>query len=152
MRKVLNFRCRDLVQGQFGGRSGVCLDMLLQDQSVWISFLANQTLMKGPHWGADLMDAHVSLQIAFCCKASLAYLTSVGALARVCPVVHLEGRLARQHLVANDALIRIGQLVTEAVDKMFQLASFPLLVNLNEVLPLLIGVVHLHGEHVRQEA
>ena len=67
-------------------------------------------------------------------------------------VVHLESRLARQHLVANDALIRIGQLVTEAVDKMFQLASFPLLVNLDEVLPLLIGVVHLHGEHVRQEA
>ena len=76
--------------------------------------------MKGTHWGAYLVDAHVSLEIAFCCKASLAYLTSVRALACVRAVVHLESGLARQHLVANDALIRIGQLVTEAVDKMFQ--------------------------------
>ena len=127
--------------------------MLLQDQSVWISFLANQTLMKGPHWGADLMDAHVSLEIAFCCKASLAYLTSVRALACVRAVVHLESRLARQHFVANDALIRIGQLVAEAVDEMLQLASFPLLVNLDEVLPLLAAVLrHLSGrEHVGEQ-
>ena len=107
--------------------------------------------MKGTHWGAYLVDAHVSLEIAFCCKASLAYLTSVRALACVRAVVHLESRLARQHLVANDALIRIGQLVAEAVDEMFQLASFPLLVNLDEVLPFLVGVVHLHGEHVGEE-
>ena len=53
-------------------------------------------------------------------NTSLADFTSVGPFPSVRAVVHLESRLARQHFVANDALIRIGQLVTEAVDKMFQ--------------------------------
>ena len=130
------------------------LDMFLQHQSVGVALLADETLVECPHWGSDLMDAHVSLEVSLGGETSLTDLTLVRPLPSVSPVVHLQGRLAGQNFVADDALVGVGQLVAQLVDEVLQLAGLALLVDLDEVLPLLAAVLRHLGrrEHVGQQA
>ena len=143
MRKVFNFRCRYLVNCQLRGCSGVGLDMLLEHQSIGISLLTDQALVKCPDWSTDLVNTHVCFQVTLGCKPSLTNLAPVRTLACVCSVVHLQSRFAREHFVTNNTLIRIGQLVTQLVNQMLQLTCLSFFVNLNKVLPLFIMIFHL---------
>ena len=54
--------------------------------------------MEGTDGGADLVHAHVRLQVPLGGEAALADLAAVRPLPRVRAVVHLQRRLAGQHL------------------------------------------------------
>ena len=90
MWKVFNFRSRYLVYGKLGGSARVSLDMFLEHERVRVALLADQTLVKRAHGRPDLVHAHVGLQITFGGESSLADLTTVGSLACVGSVVHLQ--------------------------------------------------------------
>lgn len=67
------------------------------------------------------MDAHVSLEVPFGGERPATYLALERPLASMRPVVHLQGRLAGKHPVANDALVGVGQLVLNVVHELLQL-------------------------------
>ena len=141
-REVLDFRGRDLVEGELGGGPGMGLDVLLQHQRVGIPLLADQALVEGADRGADLMHAHVGLQVTLGGEPAFADLASIGPFPCMGSVVHLQRRLAGQHLVADNALVGVGQLVPEGVDEVLEPAGLSLLVNFYKIFPGLVRVLH----------
>lgn len=113
----LFYFCRlDLFGREVCRLASVQSDVLLQDETVGELFVTDRTLVEHSHWRFDPVDAHVRLEIAFGRESPSTDLAAKRPLSSVRPVVHLQCALAGQHPVADDTLVRIGQLVLDVIN------------------------------------
>lgn len=135
MRNVFNLSSIDLFLTQFCGLTSMCFNMLLKNQCVGIFLMANWTLVKHSHRWFGSVHPHVCLQISFGSECTTADATFKGPFTGMGTIVHLKGRFARQHSMANDALIGICQLMFNIVNQGFQFRGLICSANLNQRFP-----------------
>ncbi len=138
MRNVFYLSSIDLFLTQFCGLTSMCFNMLLKNQCVGIFLMANWTLVKHSHGWLGSVHPHVGLQVAFGGESATADATLKGSFTGMGTIVHLKGRLARQHSMANDAFIRICQLMFNVVDQGFQFRGLISSANLNQRFPSIV--------------
>lgn len=136
--KVSDLSSVDLLLGQLSWFASVGPDMLLKNQSVGVLLVADGALVKHSHGRLCSVDAHVGLEVALGGECPAADPALERPLASVRAVVHLKRRLARQHPVADDALVGIRQLVLDVVDQLLELAGLAGFADFDQRLP---GVV-----------
>ena len=136
--EISNLSCINLLGSQFSWLPCVSSDMLLKDKCICVLLLTDGALVEHPHRGLGPVHAHVSLQVALRGEGSSTNSAFERSFAGVRAIVHLESRFARKYSVADDTLVRIGQLVLNVVDQLLELGCFTGFADLNERLP---GVV-----------
>ena len=106
-KRIAQFGSVNLLRSQISWLTSVQTNVLLQDEAVGELFMANGADVKEPCRWLGSMDAHMSFEVSFGSECSAAYFALERPLARVRSVLHLQRRLARQHPVAHDTLIRV---------------------------------------------
>lgn len=100
----------DLLGRQIGGFSGVQTYMLLQHQGIGVFLVTHRTLVEIAHGWPNFMHSHVGLQVTLCSKGPTANATLERSLPGVGAIMHLQSTLTRQHPIADNTLIGIGNL------------------------------------------
>jgi hypothetical protein len=99
-------------------------DVLLQYQRIGELLVAHRALMQHAHGWLGTVDAHVRLEVTFGGEGPATDLALEGPLSSVGAVVHLQGTLARQHPMADDALVWVRQFMFDVVYQLLQLGRF----------------------------
>ena len=133
--RIAQLGCLNLFRGQIGWLASVQPNVLLQDEAVGELFMTNRADVEKPRRWFGSVDAHVGLQVPFGRECPTTNLALERPLARVRPVVHLKSRLAREDSVANDALVRVHQLVFYVVHQLLEFGRVRSSRYLNQTLP-----------------
>lgn len=93
-------------------------NVLLKNQQVGELLVTHRTLMHHPKWWLCSVHPHVCLQVALCGKTTSADFAFVWPFSCVNAVVHLQCTLTAENPVADDALVRICDLLLDVLHKL----------------------------------
>lgn len=127
-----------LFQTEIGRLARVQTYVLLQHECVRELLMTNGTLVKHSKLWLRTVHTHVGFEVALRGKSSPADFTLERTFSCMRSIMHLQGALAREYSVTNDALIWIGQLVLDIIDQLLQFRSFRRFRYFDQTLPRIV--------------